>query len=144
MKRTLERVAFMLVGAMLVGVAYLFGSADQRADAKGVSRFEEVVITGDLTVAGTVTFSDLIVKDQVAVGDLSAYPQNVIFIQATGSIPSILLYHNVRDMITNDSDASVYILAGKNADGKPNAVISLQDKFGNDLQGISNSGWSDR
>ena len=143
MKRTFERIAFMLVGALLVGVAYFFGNADQRANAQGISRFENVEITGDLTVAGTGAVSDLMVKNQVAVGDLSAHPRNVIFIKATDSTPGIMLYHNLRDIRTDDADSYVYIIVGESGDSEPIAVIGLRDKLGNHLKGISNSGWSE-
>lgn len=144
MKRTLERVLFMLIGAMLVGIAYFLGSADQHATAEGVTRFEEVEITGDLTVAGTVAIRYLIVRDQVVVGDLTAYPKNMIAIKATADIPAIALYNNVRDIAIDDSDSSVFILAGEHGDGNPVAAIKLKDKFGNEIKGISNAGWSDR
>lgn len=144
MKRTLERVLFMLIGAVLVGIAYFLGSADRHATAEGVTRFEDVVITGDLTVAGTVAVRYLIVRDQVVVGDLTASPKNMIAIKATDDLPAIMLYNNVKDIAIDDSDSSVFILAGEHDDGNPVAAIKLKDKFGNEIEGISNAGWSDR
>ena len=71
MKRTLERLVFMLIGATLVGIAYLLGNADRDAIAQGTVKLEDVEITGRL-----------VVKDEIIVGNFDKDPKNAILITA--------------------------------------------------------------
>ena len=126
MKKLFERLTFMVIGALLVSAAYLVGSTDKTANAQ-LTKFEDLVVTGNLIVKGSVT-----------VGDLSADHGNLVHIKADDESSTILLLHN---RSKHSRDASV-MLSAKKIDGNPAASIKLQDKLGNSAIGTSDLGWS--
>ena len=77
MKRTFERLAFMLLGALLVCGAYLVGKSETRADARS-AEFEDVYIRGALYI-----------KDRILIGDTNANPANSIMMSTDGESPRI-------------------------------------------------------
>ena len=127
MKKTVERLLFMLLGAILVLTAYLVGSTDNTVDAK-FTTFEDVIITGSLVVEGAIL-----------VGDTSTDHGNLVHIQADKRAATVMLFHN-RDNAGN-SDATVLMSASKAKD-KIHAGIRLKDKHGNASIGTAALGWS--
>ena len=128
MKRTLERLVFMLIGATLVGIAYLLGNADRDAIAQGTVKLEDVEITGRL-----------VVKDEIIVGNFDKDPKNAILITAEDDDNvGISLYYQLTD---GGTAASVIIAATSNSNGEPFAAVTLKDNRGNNISGYSNSGW---
>ena len=126
MKKVFERLAFMVIGAVLVSAAYLVGSADKTADAK-FTTFEDVIVTGSLVVKGAVV-----------VGDASADHRNLLYIKVDEKGSMISLFHKRSE---TDSDASV-ILSASQVEERPVAGIALKNKFGDTAFATSDLGWS--
>ena len=126
MKKVFERLAFMVIGAVLVSAAYLVGSTDQTADAK-FTTFEDVIVTGSLVVKGAVV-----------VGDASADHRNLLYIKVDEKGSMISLFHKRNE---TDSDASV-ILSASQVEERPVAGIALKNKFGDTAFATSDLGWS--
>ena len=121
-------MAFMLVGALLVGGAYLVGKTekDARADLR---EFENVEITGTL-----------IVKGRLLVGDTDACLVNAVLISADKNGPHVGLDYQC-DPVNKTSTANILITATATDKGQPIASIQLYDKLGNNLTGTAFSGW---
>ena len=132
MKRTFERIGFMLIGAMLVCTAYLIGNLDHHANADETAdevTFENVRIKGDLFVGGAI-----------AVGKTGADVFDFIIIEANDENSYISLGYRHRKS-TASSDAHILISAGKDSKNIPSAVIRLSDKLNNTALGSSRVGW---
>lgn len=126
MNKTVERLIFMLIGALLVSVAYFVGQSDKTADAE-VKAFDDVVIRGNLFVHGAIR-----------VGDLDSEHQNFVAIRADRNGTAIDLMHKFVD---NNTDAQV-ILATHRAAGKPFSAILLSGKSGKTVYATSDeTGW---
>ena len=131
MKRTFERIGFMLVGAVLVCTSYFVGKTEKDADAR-ITTLEDVKITGTLFV-----------NDTIIIGNPFKEPGNSISLKVDEIGPRISLdYHY--DEAKNHRDASLFLLAGEGANGKASASITLEDKFGNTLTGLSYLGWYEK
>lgn len=117
----------MVIGALLVSIAYFLGNTDKTADAQRTATFNDVHIKGHLSVEG-----DILVVD--------ANRKNDIGIKTSKNRAVILLRHGVHK---NKKDAdSIVILGAVEKDGTPFAFIDLLDKFGNELSAESYSEWS--
>ena len=130
MKKVFERLAFMVIGAVLVSAAYLVGSADKTVDAK-FTTFEDVVIEGTL-----------IVKGAVAVGDPRADHRNLVHIKADEKSSSIFLFHNRGKTDSETSSDAIVILSASQVDKNPIAGITLKNKLGNTALATCDLGWS--
>ena len=128
MKRTLERIGFMLIGAILVSIAYLLGNADRDANAQEKTEFESVTIKGSLTVHGPMF-----------VGNSAKDPYNSVLIFADDNGAAIFISN---DYSKGDKTASqVIITANTNNKGIPIATMVLKDNDGNFRQADSKLGW---
>ena len=132
MKRTLERIGFMLIGAVLVCTAYLIGNLDHEANADetaGEVTFENVRIKGTLLVKGAIV---------VGKRDTDVY--DYIRIEANEENSYISFGHR-HNKSRGTSDAHILISAGKDSRNIPDAFIQLSDKFNNKALGSSRVGW---
>ena len=141
MKRTFERISFMLFGAILVVISYLAGNSDilQADDTKEEKlkkldsvEFQDVIIQGQL-----------IVREGIIVGNKSdpnnpSDALNAIFLKPAPEGPIITLTYNLTK--SGGSDSAIELSAGE-LNGAPHAIISLRDKSGGSAVGTSNFGW---
>ena len=118
MKKTVERLAFMLLGAILVSAAYYVGSTDSTADAK-LTTYDNLRVKGDLHVEGSVF-----------VGRMQE-PTNMVQITVGERASTIRLYHNRLDPM--HEDASLILTTATPEGGEPVSALELSDKFGNNL-----------
>ena len=141
MKRTFERISFMLFGAILVVISYLAGNSDilQADDTKEEKPnklesavFEDVVIMGKLVVQ-----KGLIVGDRSDPNDQSK-AMNAIILRSDPEGPSITLAYKMTKL--GGTDSAIQLSAGEK-NGTPHALISLEDKFGRSAVGGASFGW---
>ena len=126
MNKTVERLAFMFIGALLVSVAYFVGNADKTANAE-IKDFDDVVIRGNLFVHGAIS-----------VGDINSEHRNFVAISANESGASIDLMHNFVD---GDTNAQI-ILGTHDKEVAPFSGIILSAKSGKTIYATSDEkGW---
>lgn len=130
MNRTLERIGFMLVGAILVSASYFVGKIEHQAEAQEAAKtFEKVRITGTLFV-----------EERIVVGKFGKGDANLIFLSTDNTGSQISLYHNL-DLITATSDSEIYMEASENEDGFPRTSLSLIENSDTKLVGSPSFGW---
>ena len=127
MKRTFERIGFMLVGALLVCVAYLVGKADQTADAQ-FQTFQNVVIKRNLLVEGSLLVSTK--KGGIESG---------VLIDASNGASIFLTSENVN---RSKADKATVSIAAKDRNGVYESFINLFDKDTKGFTMSSRKGWN--
>ena len=109
MKKTFERLAFMLLGAILVATSYFVGNNNSTADPE-ITSLKHVQITGDLVVKGSIV-----------VESASKNRSNSILINADNKSASIMVVHNYNPLLSShDSALTLAAHAGS-------AAILLED-----------------
>ena len=131
MKKTLERLSFMMLGAVIAASAYYFGSTDSTANPSNAI-FQDVIIEGNLGVRGAIV-----------VGDESVESANLVMIDAAHESAAILLRHNIRNR-GKIEDAVLMLTTHSSDDGIPSSSILLKDINGNTSYGSSIRGWKKR
>ena len=108
MNKTVERLIFMIIGALLVSIAYFVGNTDKTAEAQQTT-FDDVRIKGTLIV------------DEIIVASGS---KNFITLTAKDNFSMIGLTYGSKGDGTADAQI---ILSARKGDPTPISVISVSD-----------------
>ena len=136
MKRTFERLAFMMIGAVIAGIAYFAGNADQAAQAQDIGellRCDTLLVGKRIIVGGGDPNGNFIT--------LEVYEDNAVINVTQGGLPTrakgrvTLLAHEDQAMITLNKgglppNTESLILLGVNNDS---SRIRIKDHSGSDF-----------
>lgn len=127
MNKTVERLIFMLIGALLVSVAYFVGQSDKTADA------EAKIFNGDVTIKG-----HLVVSEGITVARLIPNNKNFIGIHTDENGCALILSHKGETGVLNAQTT----LSARKKNAIPVSQITLSTTTGKTVYATSDEkGW---